>query len=144
MDEQTSTTTPIVDIIRKAGLTESQAKGYLALIEHGMLTPTELADHTSESRTNAYMICEKLEKLGGNVSYHDPYVPNIVLENGERMSSIPLTEETVKSSDCVVIVTDHRNVDYKWVAERAPLIVDSRNATRDLKKTALAERIIRL
>lgn len=64
MDEQTSTTTPIVDIIRKAGLTESQAKGYLALIEHGMLTPTELADHTSESRTNAYMICEKLEKLG--------------------------------------------------------------------------------
>ena len=64
MDEQTNTTTPIVDIIRKAGLTESQAKGYLALIEHGTLTPTELADHTSESRTNAYMICEKLEKLG--------------------------------------------------------------------------------
>lgn len=63
MDEQ-SPTTPILDIIRKAGLTESQAKGYLALIEHGTLTPTELADHTSESRTNAYMICEKLEKLG--------------------------------------------------------------------------------
>lgn len=56
--------TPILDIIRKAGLTESQARGYLALIKHGTLTPTELADHTSESRTNAYMICEKLEKLG--------------------------------------------------------------------------------
>lgn len=57
-------TTPILDIIRKAGLTESQAKGYLALIEHGTLTPTELGDKTGESRTNAYMICEKLEKLG--------------------------------------------------------------------------------
>lgn len=34
MDEQTNTTTPIVDIIGKVGLTESQAKGYLALIEH--------------------------------------------------------------------------------------------------------------
>lgn len=63
MDEQ-SPTTPILDIIRKAGLTESQAKGYLALIEHGSLTPTELGDKTGESRTNAYMICEKLEKLG--------------------------------------------------------------------------------
>jgi len=51
-------------ILRKAGLTESQAKGYLALIEHGELSPTELADKTNESRTNGYMICEKLESLG--------------------------------------------------------------------------------
>lgn len=51
-------------IIRKAGLTESQAKGYLALIEHGELTPVDLADKTGESRTNGYMICEKLASLG--------------------------------------------------------------------------------
>lgn len=51
-------------VLRKAGLTESQAKGYLALIEHGQLTPVELAEKTGESRTNGYMICEKLEKLG--------------------------------------------------------------------------------
>ena len=51
-------------ILRKAGLTESQAKGYLALIEHGDLSPVELAEKTGESRTNGYMICEKLEALG--------------------------------------------------------------------------------
>ena len=51
-------------ILRKAGLTESQAKGYLALIEHGSLSPVELAEKTGETRTNGYMICEKLEKLG--------------------------------------------------------------------------------
>ena len=51
-------------ILRKAGLTESQAKGYLALIEHGDLSPADLADKTGESRTNGYMICEKLESLG--------------------------------------------------------------------------------
>lgn len=51
-------------ILRKAGLTESQAKGYLALIEHPQLTPAELATTTGESRTNGYMICEKLEELG--------------------------------------------------------------------------------
>ena len=62
MDEQS----PQFDttILRKAGLTESQAKGYLALIEHGTLSPVDLAEKTGESRTNGYMICEKLEKLG--------------------------------------------------------------------------------
>lgn len=65
MDEQTtSISTSTIDIIRKAGLTESQARGYLALIEHGSLTPAELGDKTGETRTNAYMICEKLESLG--------------------------------------------------------------------------------
>ena len=65
MDTQaTSQTSPNTAILRKAGLTESQAKGYLALIEHGTLSPTELADKTGESRTNGYMICDKLEKLG--------------------------------------------------------------------------------
>jgi len=51
-------------VLRKAGLTESQAKGYLALVEHGALTPTELAEHTGETRTNAYAIADKLVELG--------------------------------------------------------------------------------
>lgn len=55
---------PIIATIRKAGLTESQANAYLALIKHGPLTPVMLANKTGESRTNAYMICEKLDSLG--------------------------------------------------------------------------------
>lgn len=51
-------------LLRKAGLTESQAKGYLALIEHGALSPNELADHTGETRTNAYAVADKLIALG--------------------------------------------------------------------------------
>lgn len=69
-------------ILRKAGLTESQAKGYLALIEHGSLTPAELAEKTGETRTNGYMICEKLETLGlaskkdGSKSMYAPESPS--------------------------------------------------------------------
>ena len=51
-------------ILRQAGLTESQAKGYLALIEYGSLTPTELAEKTGESRTNGYAIADKLVAVG--------------------------------------------------------------------------------
>lgn len=51
-------------IIKKAGLTDSQAKAYLALIEHGALTPARLAELIGETRTNGYMVCEKLASLG--------------------------------------------------------------------------------
>lgn len=65
MNTDSSTDSPInTAILRKAGLTESQAKGYLALIQHGQLSPVELAEKTDETRTNGYQICEKLEKLG--------------------------------------------------------------------------------
>lgn len=53
-----------IDILKKAGLTESQAKGYLALVENGDLTPNELAQITGETRTNAYAIVDKLVAFG--------------------------------------------------------------------------------
>lgn len=53
-----------IDVLKKAGLTESQAKGYLALVENGDLTPNELAKITEETRTNAYAIVDKLINLG--------------------------------------------------------------------------------
>ncbi len=48
----------------EAGLSESQAKAYVALIQQGQLSPPQLADQIKESRTNSYMILEKLEELG--------------------------------------------------------------------------------
>jgi UDP-N-acetyl-D-glucosamine dehydrogenase len=91
-------------------------------------------------------IIEKIMKLGAQVTYHDPHIPEIELEGDlrEHLRSVELTEETLKKSDCVLIVTDHRSIDYKWVAERAALIVDTRNATRSLNDSTLAEKIIRL
>ena len=46
------------------------------------------------------------------------------------MSSQELTEEYLASRDCVLIVTDHSAYDWAWIARHAPLIVDTRNATR--------------
>ncbi|MFZ1257890.1 MAG: helix-turn-helix domain-containing protein [Candidatus Saccharimonas sp.] len=102
MDQiQTETT---LATIKKAGLTESQAKGYLALIEHGNLTPTELATHTGENRTNAYMICDKLVTLGLATRKEGPkatYTPNhpTALEAlaERRRRAVQRNEQEVKS-----------------------------------------------
>lgn len=51
-------------ILEKAGLTKSQAKGYISLINEGPLTASLLGDLTGESRTNAYAIGDRLIELG--------------------------------------------------------------------------------
>jgi UDP-N-acetyl-D-glucosamine dehydrogenase len=60
------------------------------------------------------------------------------------LSSVPLTDEELRAADCLIIVTDHSEIDYKRVCSLAPLIVDTRNALNgDLRRDSKA-RIIRL
>ena len=63
------------------------------------------------------------------VSYHDPHVPWF-MSNGKRFESLPLDAATLAAQDCVVIATDHSTVDYRWIAECAPCVVDTRNAMK--------------
>lgn len=53
-----------IDILKKAGLTESQAMVYECLLKNGALTPTELASETGQSRENCYAIAKRLMELG--------------------------------------------------------------------------------
>ncbi len=72
-----------------------------------------------------------LHERGAHVRYSDPYVPSLAARDwpgGHDLQSVPLTREALGSSDCVVVLTDHRNVDYQLVAAAAPLVVDTRNA----------------
>ena len=49
-----------------------------------------------------------------------------------QMSSQELTPAYLESQDCVLIVTDHSAYDWAWIAEHAPLIVDTRNALKNV------------
>jgi UDP-N-acetyl-D-mannosaminuronate dehydrogenase len=92
-------------------------------------------------------IIEKLQDLGAEVQFHDPYVAEVHLEGHDQIvKGTALTSELVADADCVVIVTDHRNanIDYGWVCERARLVVDTRNATRALTDERFNGKIIRL
>ena len=66
--------------------------------------------------------------------YHDPYVKDLSLDDRNIYHSEPLTANLVEDADCVVILTDHDVIDYDWLVEHAQLVVDTRNATRDVKK----------
>lgn len=70
-----------------------------------------------------------LRSRGAHVAYSDPLVPHLAAFN---MDSIPLDEETLASFDCVVIITDHSLFDFPWICKHSELIVDTRNATKNL------------
>jgi UDP-N-acetyl-D-glucosamine dehydrogenase len=74
-------------------------------------------------------IIKLLEKQGAQVSYHDPYVPGFS-EDGHRYESVPLSEQTLKSVDGVIVVTDHEKIDFDLVRRHTHLVVDTRNALR--------------
>ena len=76
----------------------------------------------------ALEILKRLRDKGADVSYADPRVPSIVLD-GTPLKSIAPTAEALAAADCVLILTDHPEFDYRQVVELASLVIDTRNAT---------------
>jgi UDP-N-acetyl-D-glucosamine dehydrogenase len=78
----------------------------------------------------AIKVARLLRKEGIKLSYHDPFVPRCVMD-GVEYHSIDITPDVVRSSDLVLIATDHSNVDYDMVVKNARAIYDTRNALRN-------------
>jgi len=74
-------------------------------------------------------IIRLLRKQGAEVRYHDPYVPR-VQEDGRTDTSVELTPEEVSRADCVVLATDHTNLDYDMLRSEAKGVIDTRNALK--------------
>jgi UDP-N-acetyl-D-glucosamine dehydrogenase len=77
----------------------------------------------------ALKVIDRLHRKGARVSYHDPYVPCCVNGIGP-MNSVALSDEALADSDCVVILTHHRNLPYDRIVRAARVVVDTRNALR--------------
>ena len=75
-------------------------------------------------------LIEILRERGAEVNYSDPYIPVLPKTRKYKfdMVSVELTEENIKKYDVVLLSTDHDDFDYKFIAEHAQLIVDTRNA----------------
>ncbi|MEO6392914.1 MAG: nucleotide sugar dehydrogenase [Pyrinomonadaceae bacterium] len=98
----------------------------------------------------ALSLIDLLRAKGADVRYHDPFVAEVrfddahTIGHGEPLDSIPLTDDELAGADCVVIVTDHSNIDYARVTQLSKLIVDTRNALDENLREGSKARIIRL
>jgi len=82
-------------------------------------------------------LLELLTQRGAVLDYNDPYFPQLHKMRHYDFSdkkSVKLSPKTLGSYDCVLIATDHTQYDYDAIVRDSKLVVDSRNATRRVKK----------
>ncbi len=84
----------------------------------------------------SFKIMQLLEEHGAQLRFYDPYVPRLPSMRHYSVNAEPATldEKSLKESDFVVIVTHHDGIDWDLVVEHAPLVIDTRNATKKVVK----------
>jgi len=92
----------------------------------GIAYKKDIAD-TRESP--AIKIIWDLMRKGARIFYHDPYVPEIEINN-KRFKSVKLTNQILKNVDCLLILTDHSGYDYEDLTKKAKLVVDTKNIVK--------------
>jgi UDP-N-acetyl-D-glucosamine dehydrogenase len=75
-------------------------------------------------------VLELLQKEGAEVSYHDPYFAFVGQGRHYKLNMKCASLDNLGQYDCVVIVTDHSDYDYRRIVDEAQLVVDTRNATK--------------
>jgi UDP-N-acetyl-D-glucosamine dehydrogenase len=85
----------------------------------------------------SFRLMELLLAKGAVLSYNDPYIPRLPTMRHYRvpdMSSCPLEPEYLAAQDCVLVATDHSVYDYEFIVRHARLVVDTRNATKNVRQ----------
>jgi UDP-N-acetyl-D-glucosamine dehydrogenase len=91
-------------------------------------------DIDDDRESPSYAIMELLLERGAEVYYNDPHIPR--LKPGRKhhfqLESLPLTEESLEEMAAVLILTDHSAYDYDWIVKHSRLVIDTRNATKNV------------
>ena len=94
-----------------------------------VLGVTYKADVTDPRESPATKVMELLQREGAELSYADPYAP-VVEVSGETYEAVEPTAAALAQCDCALILTGHSAFDYELIVRHAPLVFDTRNATR--------------
>lgn len=86
-------------------------------------------DIDDDRESPSYKLLELLKEKGADISYNDPHIPKLrpTRHYSYHLESTPITKETLRNADCVLVATDHTAYDYNFILQHANLIVDTRN-----------------
>jgi UDP-N-acetyl-D-glucosamine dehydrogenase len=98
----------------------------------------------------ALEIVKLLAAQGAEVTFHDPYIPKVVLAADRvrpgasftTLESVPLTAARLEAQDCVLVAVAHRDFDFPWIVRHSRLVVDAQNATKAVRERR--EKIVKL
>lgn len=76
-------------------------------------------------------VIEHLEKRNAVVSYNDPFIPEFK-HAGKEYKSVEISKEVIAAADIVILTTDHSDYDYNMIVENAKIVLDTRNAAKEV------------
>jgi UDP-N-acetyl-D-glucosamine dehydrogenase len=131
-------------VVRKLGRVLNESGRCLKDSRIFVLGVTYKKDIDDIRESPALKVIDLLLKEGAQISYHDPYVPELKPHAPFtwQLKGAPLTEQGLKAADCVLILTDHSSIDYDWLVKQVRVVVDARNATKSVKK--YREKIVKI
>ncbi|MCK4788791.1 MAG: nucleotide sugar dehydrogenase, partial [Desulfobacteraceae bacterium] len=93
-------------------------------------------DVDDQRESPCFKLIDLFNEKGAIIQYNDPHIPKLKPARNYSFSceSVPLTQETLSSCDCVVLATDHSSYDYDFILDNAPLIIDTRGVYHKLAK----------
>lgn len=103
----------------------------------GVLGVAYKKDVDDPRESPSFKLMELLLERGASLTYNDPHIPSLPKMRHfdvPVMDSSDLTPEYLRSLDCALIATDHTAYDYEMIVEHAPLVIDTRNATKQVQK----------
>ncbi|MDQ3799230.1 MAG: nucleotide sugar dehydrogenase [Acidobacteriota bacterium] len=137
----------VVELVRDSlNEAEKSVKGSKVLI----LGVAYKKDIDDMRESPALSVIDLLRAQGAEVFYHDPFVPEVHFDHaytigaGDPLFNSELTDDLIKSADCIVICTEHSDVDYHRVCELASIIVDTRNALKEETRNGSKAKVVRL
>lgn len=120
--------TRVMEVLNEQGKALKNAK----ILVLGLAYKKDVDDNRESP---AMKIVQILQEKGALVQYNDPHIPRcggMRHYPGMELVSVPLTDVALQEADCVLLVTDHSAYDYGWIAAKAQLIVDTRNAFKGI------------
>jgi UDP-N-acetyl-D-glucosamine dehydrogenase len=75
-----------------------------------------------------------LEERGAKVSFHDPFTPRLAIDGGKAYKRSSLSQKSLGAADLVLVITDHSSYDYDQIVRWSSSILDTRNATRNVRR----------
>ena len=114
----------VVEVVQDALNTRKKSLSNSSVLVVGVAYKPDI-DDIRESP--ALKIIDLLADKGSKLLYHDPYIPTLVTHKQITMESTQLTPDLLRVVNCVLVVTNHKNIDYDLIAKNTNLVVDTRN-----------------
>ncbi len=119
----------VVQLVQDALNENSRALKGAHVLVLGVAYKRDIDDYRESPAIN---IMDQLEQKGAVAHYYDPHVPSFSEKGRVRHSIASL--DTLGEYDVSLIITDHTSFDYDDICARSAMVVDTRNATRDVRQ----------